>query len=52
MDAAREADIPVTICGLAVGNPATFTVLSSGASQFFHKPAKPAGSQKALLEAE
>ena len=40
MDTAKQGNVPVTICGLAVGNPA------NGPAELFHEPPEPAGGQK------
>ena len=51
MDAARERDVPVTICGLAVGNPAnTVQYLQLGLRSFSVSPQNLLNVKKALLE--
>ena len=53
MDAARERDVPVTICGLAVGNPAnTVQYLQLGLRSFSVSPQNLLNVKKALREAE
>ena len=53
MDAARERDVPVTICGLAVGNTAnTVQYLQLGLRSFSVSPQNLLNVKKALLEAE
>lgn len=53
VDAAREADIPVTICGLAVGNPANaLQYYRMGLRSFSISPQNLLEAKKALLEAE
>ena len=53
LDAAREHDVPVTICGLAVGNPAnTVQYLHLGLRSFSVSPQNLLGVKKALLEAK
>ena len=53
MDAAKVRNVPVTICGLAVGNPAnTVQYLQLGLRSFSVSPQNLLGTKKALLEAE
>ena len=53
MDAAKQGNVPVTICGLAVGNPAnTVQYLQMGLRSFSVSPQNLLGAKKALLEAE
>ena len=53
VDAAKKADIPVTICGLAVGNPANATqYLQLGLRSFSMSPQNLLEAKKALLEAD
>ena len=53
MDAARERDVPVTICGLAVGNPAnTVQYLQLGLRSFSVSPQNLLRTKKTLLEAD
>ena len=49
MDAANAHHVPVTICGLAVGNPVnTVQYLQMGLRSFSVSPAEPAAHQKRL----
>ena len=53
MDAAKVRNVPVTICGLAVGNPAnTVQYLQLGLRSFSVSPQNLLNVKKALLEAE
>ena len=53
MDAAKQGDVPVTICGLAVGNPANATqYLQLGLRSFSMSPQNLLEAKKALLEAD
>ena len=53
MDAAKVRNVPVTICGLAVGNPAnTVQYLQLGLRSFSVSPQNLLNTKKALLEAE
>ena len=53
LEAADAGGIPVTICGLAVGNPAnTVQYLKLGLRSFSMSPQNLIGVKKALLEAE
>ena len=53
MDAAKQGNVPVTICGLAVGNPAnTVQYLQMGLRSFSVSPQNLLRAKKALLEAE
>ena len=53
MDAAKQGNVPVTICGLAVGNPAnTVQYLQMGLRSFSVSPQNLLGAKKALLEAD
>ena len=53
MDAAKERDVPVTICGLAVGSPAnTVQYLQLGLRSFSVSPQNLLNVKKALREAE
>ena len=53
MDAARERDVPVTICGLAVGNPVnTVQYLQMGLRSFSVSPQNLLRTKKTLLEAD
>ena len=53
MDAAKVRNVPVTICGLAVGNPAnTVQYLHLGLRSFSVSPQNLLNTKKALLEAE
>ena len=53
IDAAKEGHVPVTICGLAVGNPVnTIQYLNLGLRSFSVSPQNLLGVKKALLEAE
>ena len=53
MDAAKVRNVPVTICGLAVGNPVnTVQYLHLGLRSFSVSPQNLLGTKKALLEAE
>ena len=47
VDAAKKADIPVTICGLAVGNAVNATqYLRLGLRSFLHESPEPSGPSK------
>lgn len=53
MDTAKQGDVPVTICGLAVGNPANATqYLQLGLRSFSMSPQNLLEAKKALLEAD
>ena len=53
MDAAKVRNVPVTICGLAVGNPAnTVQYLQLGLRSFSVSPQNLLHTKKALLEAD
>ena len=53
MDAAKQGNVPVTICGLAVGNPANATqYLQLGLRSFSMSPQNLLEAKKALLEAD
>ena len=53
MDAAKAGGVPVTICGLAVGNPAnTVQYLQLGLRSFSVSPQNLLRTKKALLEAD
>ena len=53
MDAAKVRNVPVTICGLAVGNPAnTVQYLQLGLRSFSVSPQNLLNVKKALLEAD
>mgnify|MGYP005943369711 CR=1 FL=1 len=53
MDAAKVRNVPVTICGLAVGNPAnTVQYLQLGLRSFSVSPQNLLSTKKALLEAD
>ena len=53
VDAAREARIPVTICGLAVGNPTNAVqYFGMGLRSFSMSPQNLLEAKKALLEAQ
>ena len=53
MDAANAHHVPVTICGLAVGNPAnTAQYLHLGLRSFSVSPQNLLEAKKALLEAD
>ena len=53
LDAAKEKSVPVTICGLAVGNPVnTVQYLQMGLRSFSVSPQNLLNTKKTLLEAE
>ena len=53
MDAAKAGGVPVTICGLAVGNPAnTVQYLQLGLRSFSVSPQNLLRTKKSLLEAD
>ena len=53
MGAAKQGNVPVTICGLAVGNPAnTVQYLQMGLRSFSVSPQNLLRTKKALLEAD
>ena len=53
MDAASAGGVPVTICGLAVGNPVnTVQYLQMGLRSFSVSPQNLLRTKKALLEAD
>ena len=53
MEAAKSGSVPVTICGLAVGNPVnTVQYLQMGLSSFSVSPQNLLHTKKALLEAD
>jgi len=53
MDTAKQGNVPVTICGLAVGNPANATqYLQLGLRSFSMSPQNLLEAKKALLEAD
>ena len=53
MDAAKVRNVPVTICGLAVGNPVnTVQYLQMGLRSFSVSPQNLLHTKKALLEAD
>ena len=53
MEAAKAGNVPVTICGLAVGNPAnTVQYLQMGLRSFSVSPQNLLRTKKTLLEAD